>query len=150
MLTALLLGLAQPLPEIIRRRPDVPKEAAAAEPAAEAPEANDPSPPPEPDPVPKPVPRASLIGEWSLGLSRRGTRCAISLSNHPWGQGLSTASIGSNCPPNLFAVSRWRLTGAELQLTDRTGRSMARLAQTDKAWLGETTNGDGIIMERRH
>lgn len=141
MLAALLLSLAQPLPEIIRRRP--------APPAAEAPAEPAPAPAPETPPEPKLPPRASLIGDWSLGLARRGTRCNLTLSNHPWGQGLATASLGSNCPEGLFAVSRWRLTATELHLTNRTGVPLARLTPTEKGWTGTASNGDGVVMEKR-
>ncbi len=151
MLAALLLSLAQPgLPEIVRLRPP-PAPETRAEAKAETEKSETPPPaetPPEspkdPEPAKAELPlRASLTGEWTLGLVRRGTLCRITLSNQAAGPGIYIASLGDNCPQSLFAVSRWRLTTSALTLANRSGRPLARLFPKDGGWQGPTLDSTG-------
>jgi hypothetical protein len=148
MLTALLLGLAQPLPEIVRLQPPR-RERPAAEEADDAPAQAAPR-----SEEPMPLPRRAAIGEWTLGMARGGIRCTIMLSDHRLENGMATASLGPNCPEPLFAITRWRLDGQTLTLANRSGKAVATLTPSNnplgRAWSGRLARGEaGVVMAVR-
>jgi hypothetical protein len=157
MMAALLLALAQPgLPEVVRLRPPKAAEAEKSEVSSQDPSPTDSAPtdaPPQSTQAPEPMlpPRASLVGEWALGIAGRSTLCRITLSNHAANQasspasssGVYIASLGDNCPQILFAVSRWRLSESALILSNRSGRALARLYPKERGWRGPTLDNAG-------
>lgn len=145
MLALLLLSLAQPgLPEVVRLRPPKAAEAEKNEVPSEDQSPMDSAPadaPPQGTQAPEPTgpvlpPRATLAGEWTLGIAGRSTLCRITLSNQAASSGVYIASLGDNCPESLFAVSRWRLGESALILSNRSGRPLARLSPRQGGWQG--------------
>jgi hypothetical protein len=139
LVTALLL-LAQPaLPEIVRRKPAMETRAPVeAEPVPDTPE------PPLPEP-------AALYGDWRLGLTRGGRSCVLGFDAAPQGFGWRGLGVGANCPDGLFAINRWRLEGAVLELAGRDGRALARFTrQPDGNWQGQRlSDGASLVMGRK-
>jgi hypothetical protein len=145
LILALALMAPQSLPVIERRRPDPVAQQAPAEAEAAPPKAE-----PEPAPRLEPGPtRGDAAGEWRLGLARGGRSCLVRLEQTAMGFGLYALWQQANCPDGLFAVTRWRLAGPTLELTDRSGRAMATLEQKDEGWQGKrASDGAAISLSR--
>ncbi|WP_439533343.1 AprI/Inh family metalloprotease inhibitor [Polymorphobacter sp.] len=139
MLLMLVLAMAAPqnLPVIERRRPS--SEAAETPSEAEPFTADTPATPPLPE-------RSAVVGEWRLGLARGGRRCVVRLDDIAMGSGLFSLWQNANCPEGLFPATRWRLSGASLELLDRNARPMAVLAPADAGWTGKRS-GDGAAIQ---
>jgi hypothetical protein len=144
MLAFLALALAAPqLPVIERQRPSPAVEVAAdAAPGTVVV-------PKDAEPAEMPIDRAAQMGEWRLAMALGGRSCVLRLDNTAMGFGLFSLWQEANCPDGLFSATRWRLSDNRLELTDRSGRTLATLKMTEDGWQGQRSkDGAALRLER--